>query len=87
MFKTNRCGFMTKSYVSVLVLFDELGNKIPKEIYLNEEKYEVLKVLNVANCASLKVGGIGERYTIKINNVQTFLFFEKETGKWFVELK
>ena len=78
---------MTKSYVSVLVLFDELGNKIPKEIYLNEGKYEVLKVLNVANCASLKVGGIGERYTVKINNVQTFLFFEKETGKWFIELK
>ena len=41
----------------------------------------------MVNAASLKVGGIGERYTVKINNTETFLFFEKETGRWFVELK
>lgn len=78
---------MTKSYVSVLVWFNEEGKKEPKEIILNEQKFEITKVIKMVNAASLKVGGIGERYTVKINNTETFLFFEKETGRWFVELK
>lgn len=78
---------MTKSYVSVLVWFDEEGKKIPREIVLDEQKFEISKVTKMVNAASLKVGGIGERYTVKINGQETFLFFEKETGKWFVELK
>ena len=87
MFQTNSCRFMTKTYVSVIVEFDEEGNKRPKEIRLNDQTFEVLRVLKVVNAASLKVGGIGERYTVKIGTHETFLFFEKETGKWFVELK
>lgn len=87
MFPTIGCGFMTKNYVSVLAEFDEQGNKHPRQIKLNDQVFEIDKVLKVVNAASLKVGGIGERYTIKIGSHQTFLFFEKETGRWFVELK
>lgn len=87
MFQTLSDTFMTKTYVSVLVEFDEEGNKKPIEIRLNDKRFEILKVLNVVNSASLKVGGIGERYTVKIGMHETFLFFEKETGQWFVELK
>lgn len=78
---------MTKKYVSVLVLFDEMGNKKPEEIYFNDVSYSIIKVVEIKNAASLKVGGIGERYKVKINTSETFLFFEKETGRWFVELK
>ncbi len=78
---------MTKSYVSVLVEFDEVGNKIPKHIVLKDKVYEVDKVLDVQNRASLKVGGFGQRYSVRIKGVQTFLFYERETEKWFVELK
>ena len=78
---------MTKNYVSVLVEFNEVGCKKPKLITLNDKVYEVSKVVEVKNSASLKVGGIGERYKIKINNTETFLFYERETERWFVELK
>ena len=78
---------MTKNYVSVLVEFNEAGGKKPKLITLNDKVYEVSKVVEVKNSASLKVGGIGERYKIKINNTETFLFYERETERWFVELK
>lgn len=78
---------MTKSYVSVLVNFDKSGNKIPKTITLDDHMYEIDKVLEVKNSASLKVGGIGQRYKVRINNTETFLFYERETEKWFVELK
>ncbi len=86
-FQTNSCGFMTKSCVSVFVEFDEDGKKHPKQIKLNDQVFEVLRVVKVVNAASLKVGGIGERYTVKIGTRETFLFYEKETGRWFVELK
>ena len=39
----------------------------------------------VKNRASLKVGGFGERYLIRINGQETYLFFEFD--KWFVERK
>lgn len=80
-------GFMTKRYVSVLVLFDEVGNKTPKQIFLEDVCYEINKVLEIKNAASLKVGGIGERFKVRINKTETFLFYEKEVEKWFVELK
>lgn len=78
---------MTKKYVSVLVVFVEDGKKIPKEIYFDDKKYEITKVIDVCNSASLKVGGIGQRYTVMINNVITHIFYESETGQWFVEAK
>ena len=78
---------MTKRYVSVLVLFDEVGNKIPKQVFLEDVCYEISKVLEIKNAASLKVGGIGERFKVRINKTETFLFYEKEVEKWFVELK
>lgn len=87
MFSTLSYGFMTKKYVSVVVEYNEDGNKIPKKIYLDDVGYNIDCVLERKNSASLKVGGIGERFTIKIGLNKTFLFFEKETEKWFVELK
>ncbi len=86
-FLTKYDSFMTKKYVSVLVWFDETGKKFPREIYFDDQKYEITKVLDVANAASLKVGGIGQRYKVKINGQETYLFFESETGQWFVEAK
>jgi hypothetical protein len=33
----------------------------------------------------MKVGGVGERYTVRIKGKETYLFFEN--NKWFVEEK
>lgn len=76
---------MEKKFVRCLVEFDENGVKTPKQIVFNDKTFVVDKVLEIKNCASFKVGGIGERYLVRINNKQTFIFFEE--GKWFVEAK
>lgn len=77
---------MEKQFVSVIVKFDENGNKTPLLIIWNDLKtYEIDKVISVKNRASMKVGGIGERYEVRINNKLTYIFYEN--GRWFVEKK
>lgn len=67
-------------------MFSEQGQKTPVCIYWeNGKQYQIDKVISVKNRASLKVGGIGERYEVSILNTKTFLFYED--GRWFVEEK
>ena len=76
---------MKKKYVDVYVFIDGDGNKTPRQIVYNDRTFVVDRVLDKKNCASFKVGGIGERYTIRIGENTTYLYFED--GKWFVEEK
>ena len=43
------------------------------------------RVLDVRRAACQRVGGIGDRYTCRINGRETYLWLEK--GVWFVEAK
>ena len=74
-----------KKFVKVVVAIDEDGKKNPKSINYNDREYVIDKVVGVKNCASFKAGGVGERYTIRIEGKETYLFFEM--GRWFVEEK
>lgn len=77
---------MEKQFVSVIVKFDENGNKTPLSIiWIDLKTYKIDKVISVKNRASMKVGGIGERYEVRINDKLTYIFYEN--GKWFVEKK
>ena len=76
---------MNKKFVKVVLESDENGKKTPRSITYNDRVFEIDRVLDVRNCASFKVGGIGERYTIRIGGNTTYLFFEN--GRWFVEEK
>ena len=76
---------MRKKYVKVILEMDENGRKTPKIIIYNDQKFEVDKVLDVRNSASMKVGGVGERYKVRIQGKETYIFFEH--NKWFVEEK
>jgi hypothetical protein len=76
---------MNKKYVKVSADIDENGKKTPRTIVYNDEAFEIDKVLEVKNCASFKVGGIGERYTIRVRGKTTYIYFEN--GRWFVEEK
>ena len=76
---------MKKKFVKVTADIDEEGNKTPKTIVYNDKPFQIDKILGVKNCASFKVGGIGERYTIRIGENITYIFFEN--GRWFVEEK
>ena len=76
---------MKKTYVKVIVETNELGNKRPITIFFDDKKFNIDRVLDMKKCASLRVGGVGERYTVRIGNCTTFLYFENT--RWFVEEK
>ena len=76
---------MKKKYVKVYLEMDENGKKTPKSIVYNDQKFEIDCVLDVRTAPSMKVGGVGERYTIRIDGKETYIFLEN--NKWFVEEK
>lgn len=73
-----------KRYVPVVVRFDAEGNLRPLEIEFDEEhKYQVDRVLDVCRAACQTVGGVGVRYTVRIQGRERYLWLERD--KWFVE--
>lgn len=75
-----------KVYVAVTARFDTEGHVTPLSIEWEDGHiYEVDKVLDIRRAASLKAGGQGMRYLCRIQNRQTFLFYEGPA--WFVEAK
>ncbi|MEY8236873.1 hypothetical protein AALA36_14275 [Lachnospiraceae bacterium 66-29] len=75
-----------KVFVEVTAKFDTEGKIIPLSLLWEDGTiYEINRVLDVRRAASLKAGGIGIRYTIRIDNKQSYLYFEEP--KWFVEAK
>ena len=84
-----------KKYVEVTVNFDESGKMLPRTIKWDDElTYEIDKVTDIKQAASMRCGGQGDRYTIRVNGKETYLFFERNAsvignniGRWFVEGK
>ena len=82
-----------KVYVSVRAEFDEDGIMLPRELTWEDgEKFEIDRILDIRQAPALKAGGQGDRYTIVVHGVQSYLFFERSTnltgnviGRWFVE--
>ena len=80
-----------KVFVSVLVWYDTEGNCKPfrikfvdDPIYQNEV-FNIDKVIDVRRAASLRVGGTGIRYTIRIDGKRSYLF--EDENRWFIEAK
>lgn len=84
-----------KKYVEVTVAFDESGRMLPRAIKWDDELiYKIDRVLDIKQAASMRCGGQGDRYTIRVNGYDTYLFFERNAsvtgnniGRWFVEGK
>ena len=75
-----------KKYVPVIVRFDVDGKLRPLEIEFDEEhKYPVDQVLDVRRAACQSVGGVGDRYTVRIHGKETYLWLER--GRWFVSAR
>lgn len=75
-----------KIYVTVKAIFYPEGLLKPVSlIWEDGREYMVDKVLDIRRAASLKAGGLGIRYTCRIANKETYLFFEE--GRWFMERK
>ncbi len=82
-----------KVYVNVRVDFNSDGRMMPRRItWENGEKYTVDRVVDIKPAPALRSGGQGDRYTIIVNGIQSYIWFERSAditganlGKWFVE--
>ena len=75
-----------KKYVPVIVRFDETGRLRPILIeYSDGRKFVIDKVLDVRRAACESAGGVGDRYTVRIQGKESYLWFEK--NRWFVAAK
>ena len=73
-----------KRYVPVVVRFDVDGQIRPLEIEFDEShKYPVDRVLDVCRAACQSVGGVGIRYTVRVQGHERYLWLEE--SRWFVE--
>jgi len=52
-------------------------------------RYGIDRVLDIRPAASLKAGGAGLRYTVRIRHRETYMFLEEDgnVSKWFMERK
>ena len=78
-----------KVYVTVNEDRLEDGRIIPRVItWENGERYEIDRVIETCKAASLRAGGTGLRFTIRIGGKPTFLWLEddcKGGSRYFVE--
>ena len=82
-----------KVYVQVNADFKPDGVMIPTSlIWEDGSKFEIDKVTDIRQAAAMKAGGQGDRYTIRVNGRESYLFFERcpsltgnVIGRWFVE--
>lgn len=72
-----------KRYVTVMAVFGENGYIAPTAIILDAKQYIIDQIISASRAASHKAGGCGWRYTIRIRDHITYLWFEGP--RWFVE--
>lgn len=86
-------GIAYKAYVAVEVEHTIDGEMHPRSITWEDGcHYQIDCVKDIRPSYAAKAGGQGDRYTILVNGIETYLFFERSTnlsgniiGRWFVE--
>ena len=72
-----------KQKVAVVVLHTKSGELVPLfVVWDNMVKYQIDKIINKQKAASLKSGGFGIRYTVRIQNQYRSLCYEY--SGWFI---
>nr|WP_188128186.1 hypothetical protein [Propionispora hippei] len=75
---------LAKTFVTVTAVHNPDGSAKPLAIHWTDGRtFEIDRILDARQAASLKGGGWGMRYTCRIGGKQFFLFDEE--GRWFVE--
>ena len=75
---------MGKTFVKVTAEHDTDGKTKPLAlVWTDGKKYEIDKVMDARMAPSLKGGGLGIRYTVKIRGKEVYLF--EDEGRWFLE--
>ena len=76
-----------KVYVDVFALMRRDGVLLPKGfIWEDGSKHKIDRVLHAVPAASTKVGGRGIRYTVRIGNLEQYMFLEDAENRWFMEV-
>ena len=81
-----------KVYVDVTVDFDRYGRMFPRTIRWEDSRiYTIDRVLDMRPSFSLKAGGQGDLYLIRVKGSERHLFFERNAesfsgsvGRWFM---
>ena len=81
-----------KTYVQVIVEFDPDGTMHPTSILWEDGMhYEIDRILDVRSASAARAGGQGDRYTIRLGEQITYLFFDHNVDfgshipvRWFV---
>ena len=77
-----------KKYVEVISATRTEGKVTPLTIvWETGVHYHIDKVLDARQAHSLKTGGTGMRYTVRVGGQTTYLWYDTYRGKWFVEAK
>ena len=75
---------MGKTFVAVTAVHDAEGKTKPLSlVWTNGKQYEIDRVIDVRQAPSLKGGGLGMRYTVRVRGKEVYLF--EDDGRWFVE--
>ena len=82
-----------KVYVDVTARFNSEGVLIPLSLTWEDgEEFEIDRVTDMRLAGAMKGGCQGDRYTIWVRGIQSYLFFERNhsltgnnLGRWFVE--
>jgi hypothetical protein len=78
---------MRKVYVQVNADFSPEGVVTPLSfVWEDGRQFDIDHVLDIKRAASLKVGGLGLRYSIRVMGKDSYMWLEDE-NKWFVEGK
>jgi hypothetical protein len=65
------------------ILHADLNNFYASVEWTDGHVYDVDKIIDVRQAASLKCGGHGLRYTCRLGGKEIYLFCDE--GKWFIE--
>ena len=77
-----------KRYVEVIADMDEDGRVVPLEVvWADGRHFAVSKILDVRRRASMKVGGTGICYTVRVGGSRESTYLFREGDRWFVEAK
>ena len=76
---------MNKIYLDVIAEFSKDGILTPKSfVWEDGSIYEIQRIKDVRRAASLKAGGVGQRYTCVVDGREVYLFYE-DNNMWFME--
>lgn len=77
-----------KRYATVVSETTADGLVTPLQIVWSDgRRFRIDRVTDRRQTHSLKTGGVGMRYTVRVDGTETHLWHDTDQGRWFVEAK